>query len=102
LHGDLWSGNVMMDSQGRTVLIDPAVYRGCPEAEWGMIRLFGGVGAGFDEAYQSVYPLADGWQRRAEVYTLYHLLNHLNLFGNAYLAQCEQSARKILLASNRR
>ena len=98
LHGDLWSGNVMTDSEARTVLIDPAVYRGCAEAEFGMIRLFGGVGATFDHAYQTIYPLADGWQRRVEVYVLYHLLNHLNLFGGAYRTQCEESARKILQA----
>ncbi|TWT93686.1 fructosamine kinase family protein [Neorhodopirellula pilleata] len=96
LHGDLWSGNVMRDSHNRTVLIDPAAYRGCAEAEFGMIRLFGGVGAKFDDAYQSIYPLADGWQRRVEVYVLYHLLNHLNLFGNVYLPQCEQSAQRIM------
>jgi fructosamine-3-kinase len=95
IHGDLWSGNVLFDIAGNVVLIDPAVYRGCGEAEFGMLKLYGGVGAAFDEGYQSVLDLPDGWQRRTDVYVLYHLLNHLNLFGGGYLNQCEQLAAKL-------
>lgn len=96
LHGDLWSGNYLADSAGDPVLIDPAVYRGCREMEWGMIRLFGGCGCEFETGYQDVWPMNDGWQRRTNVYVLYHLLNHLNLFGGGYLGQCRSLATQIL------
>lgn len=96
LHGDLWSGNYWFDETGRPVLIDPAVYRGCREAEFGMIRLFGGCPAEFYDAYGEALPMPDGWQRRTSVYVLYHLINHLNLFGGGYLSQCETIAAEIL------
>ncbi|MCG8652857.1 MAG: fructosamine kinase family protein, partial [Pirellulales bacterium] len=64
LHGDLWSGNYLCDVRGQPVLMDPAVYFGCREAEFGMIQLFGGCPQVFYHAYQSTFPLADGWQRR--------------------------------------
>lgn len=96
LHGDLWSGNYLCDARGEPVLVDPAVYRGCPEAEFGMINLFGSCPADFHQAYQSVLAFADGWQRRVSVYVLYHLLNHLNLFGEGYRSQCHSLARQIL------
>lgn len=96
LHGDLWSGNYLCDGNGRAVIIDPAVYYGCREAEWGMIRLFGGCPSEFADGYEREYPLADGWQRRASVYVLYHLLNHLNLFGHSYSSQCESACAEIL------
>lgn len=92
LHGDLWSGNYMSAVGGRPLLIDPAIYYGCREAEFGMVSLFGGCSPEFYEAYQAEWPLASGWQRRVKVYVLYHLLNHLNLFGRGYLAQCESVA----------
>jgi len=96
LHGDLWSGNYLCDSQGEPVIVDPAVYRGCREAELGMIRLFGGCPPAFDRAYQDTFPLPAGWQRRVSVYVLYHLLNHLNLFGRGYLGQCQRLAADLL------
>lgn len=99
LHGDLWSGNVLFDVDGNVVLIDPAVYRGCPEAEFGMLKLFDGVGPAFDEGYQSVVMFPEGWQRRVDVYVLYHLLNHLNLFGASYLKQCERLATRLARTS---
>ena len=98
LHGDLWSGNYLCDRDGQPVIIDPAVYRGCREAEFGMLKLFGSCPAVFYETYQATWPMADGWQRRVDVYVLYHLLNHLNLFGNGYLGQCKSLAAKILRA----
>ena len=98
LHGDLWSGNYLFDSEGQPVLIDPAVYRGCREAEWGMITWFGNCGREFEQAYQEVWPMADGWRRRVGVYVLYHQLNHLNLFGSSYADACHRTAREILRA----
>tara|TARA_R110002049_G_scaffold185580_3_gene353848 strand:- start:94142 stop:94942 length:801 start_codon:yes stop_codon:yes gene_type:complete len=99
LHGDLWRGNYLCDETGNPVIIDPAVYRGCREAEFGMIRLFGSCPASFEQAYDQAFPLPDGWQRRVSVYVLYHLLNHLNLFGRGYLSQCHQVAAEVLQSS---
>jgi protein-ribulosamine 3-kinase len=96
LHGDLWSGNYLCDDSLAPVLIDPAVYHGCREAEFGMLQLFGGCPPSFYEAYQQQFPMPDGWQRRVQVYVLYHLLNHLNLFGSGYLGQCRSVAAEIL------
>lgn len=98
LHGDLWSGNYLCDIEGRPVLIDPAVYYGCREAEFGMLMLFGACPELFYDSYQQVFPMNAGWQRRVNVYVLYHLLNHLNLFGNGYHGQCQQMTEQILRA----
>ncbi len=95
IHGDLWSGNYLCDEQQQPVLIDPAVYRADREAEFGMIELFGSCPRRFYQAYQDTYPLAAGWQQRTQLYVLYHLLNHLNLFGGGYLQQCESLAQRI-------
>ena len=84
LHGDLWSGNVLSDDKSNPVLIDPAVYYGDREAEIAYTELFGGFSTKFYEAYTSVYPLAPGYEARRDIYNLYHLLNHLNLFGESY------------------
>lgn len=90
LHGDLWSGNVHCGPEGRPYLIDPAAYHGWPEADLAMTQLFGGFGAGFLQAYQEVRRLEPGFAQRFPIYNLYHLLNHLNLFGEAYLRQVRQ------------
>lgn len=87
LHGDLWSGNFMVGSNGAPVLIDPAVYYGHREAELAMTHLFGGFDQAFYEAYNAEWPLKPGFKRREAVYTLYHVLNHLNLFGAGYRTQ---------------
>ena len=87
LHGDLWSGNVLSDENGLPVIIDPAVYYGDREAEFGMITLFGGFDARAHASYNSIYPLADGFEDRLDLYRLYHIMNHLNLFGRSYLQQ---------------
>lgn len=89
LHGDLWSGNYLFNHDGEAVLIDPAVYYGHREADLAMTRLFGGLSPAFYKGYQEEYPLKEGWEQRERVYKLYHLLNHLNLFGRAYLAETE-------------
>jgi fructosamine-3-kinase len=87
LHGDLWSGNFLADEHGSPVIIDPAVYYGHREADLAMTMLFGGFDEQFYSAYHEVFPLTDGWKRRIELYKLYHLFNHLNLFGEGYYSQ---------------
>ncbi len=84
IHGDLWSGNVMSDENGDPVLIDPAAYWGWAEADIALTLLFGGFAAAFYEAYSDTRSLEPGWRERVPLYNLYHLLNHLNLFGAAY------------------
>lgn len=96
LHGDLWSGNYISNAVGDPVVIDPAVYYGSREAEFGMIKLFGNCPTSFYHAYNETWAMADGWERRAEVYKLYHLLNHLNLFGGGYQAECIACAESVL------
>ena len=88
LHGDLWGGNVISGPAGEQVLIDPAVYFGHREADLAMTELFGGFGRQFMETYQATWPLEPGYSRRRDLYNLYHLLNHLNLFGRSYLGSC--------------
>ncbi len=85
LHGDLWAGNFMADESGNPVLIDPAVYVGCYEADIAMTELFGGFDISFYEAYFEAKGGMNGYEDRRDLYNLYHLLNHLNLFGSAYL-----------------
>ena len=85
LHGDLWSGNVMCGPDGKAMLIDPAAYVGHAEADLAMTELFGGFPPEFYEAYREVHPLQPGYENRRDLYNLYQLLNHLNLFGPTYL-----------------
>ena len=87
LHGDLWSGNFIVDDQGSACLIDPAVYYGHREADLAMTKLFGGFSPDFYSAYNEIYPLKDGFEYRENIYKLYHVLNHLNLFGGGYYSQ---------------
>jgi protein-ribulosamine 3-kinase len=87
LHGDLWSGNAISDHRGNPAVIDPAVHFGWREAELAMTTLFGSFPEGFYRAYQEVFPLESGFEGRYPIYNLYHLINHLNLFGDTYLAQ---------------
>ncbi len=94
LHGDLWSGNAITDHQGVPAIIDPAVYYGWAEAELAMTDLFGAFPAAFYSAYQEVRPLEAGFKERFPLYNLYHLLNHLNLFGRSYLSSVLSILRK--------
>ena len=87
LHGDLWGGNYLIDEKGFACLIDPAVYYGNREADLAMTKIFGGFDSRFYEAYNEVFPLPDGYQYRENIYKLYHILNHLNLFGGGYYTQ---------------
>lgn len=84
LHGDLWGGN-WASSMGQPVIFDPAVYYGDREADIAMTRLFGGFGQSFYRAYEAHWPKRDGYRERQSIYQLYHVLNHLNLFGSGYL-----------------
>jgi protein-ribulosamine 3-kinase len=94
LHGDLWGGNVMSGPDGEPVLIDPAVYYGHREADLAMTELFGGFGREFFTAYTGEWPLEPGYPDRRDIYNLYHLLNHLNLFGTSYLSSCRSILRR--------
>src|SRR5574344_2926797 len=85
LHGDLWNGNVMCGPDGKAWLIDPAVYVGSREADLAMMQLFGGFPAEFYNAYYDAYPQEKGYEDRRDLYNLYQLLTHLNLFGGTYL-----------------
>ena len=85
LHGDLWSGNFMSDEIGQPMLIDPAVYVGCNEADIAMTELFGGFDRRFYDSYFELMGDVPGYEDRRDFYNLYHLLNHLNLFGSSYL-----------------
>lgn len=87
LHGDLWSGNLAYDPQGRPVIFDPAVYYGDREADLAMSELFGGFSQEFYAAYNEAWPLPPGYPIRKQLYNLYHILNHLNLFGGGYRQQ---------------
>jgi len=96
LHGDLWSGNYCFDSEGSPVIFDPASYYGDREADIAMTELFGGFSNEFYRAYQSAFPLDSGYHTRKTLYNLYHILNHLNLFGHSYLSQAQQMIRQLL------
>ena len=94
LHGDLWCGNFTTGSDGEAWLIDPAAYVGHREADLAMTELFGGYPAAFYDAYKEAHPLRPGYERRRDLYNLYHLLNHLNLFGDSYLDSVRQILRE--------
>jgi protein-ribulosamine 3-kinase len=96
LHGDLWGGNWGALADGSPVIFDPAVYFGDREADLAMTRLFGGFPAGFYQAYEAEWPLPAGHEIRCELYKLYHLLNHLNLFGAAYAGQVDHCLATLL------
>ena len=94
LHGDLWSGNILCDSSQKPVLFDPAAFYGHSEYEFAMTKLFGGFASGFYEAYHEVLPADDATRTRIEIYQVYHLLNHVNLFGRSYWPAIEAIAKK--------
>ena len=95
LHGDLWAGNWGAVA-GEPVIFDPAVYYGDRESDIAMTMLFGGFGRPFYEAYAATWPMAHGHERRLKLYRLYHVLNHLNLFGRSYLGQSVSLLRELL------
>lgn len=87
IHGDLWNGNFMVSTDGVPYLIDPAVYYGHREADIAMTQLFGGFQNEFYHAYNQAFPLEKEWQKRVDIFNLYPLLVHVNLFGGGYAAQ---------------
>jgi fructosamine-3-kinase len=93
IHGDLWSGNVMANRDGDPVIIDPAAYFADREAEFGMMFLFGGFSEDVYRAYESASPLRDNWRETVELYSLYHVLNHFNIFGGHYKRQALEMVR---------
>ena len=94
LHGDLWSGNYIAGNDGEAWLIDPAVSVGHFEAELAMTELFGGFPQSFYGAYYEVNPIDGGYRERRDLYNLYHMLNHLNLFGSSYLGTVRRILRQ--------
>ncbi|GAB4365050.1 MAG: fructosamine kinase family protein [Methylohalobius crimeensis] len=97
LHGDLWSGNAAMTDAGVPVIFDPACYWGDRETDLAMTELFGGFSGAFYDAYESLMPRWPGYETRSMLYNLYHVLNHLNLFGGGYLRQAETLLERLLM-----
>jgi len=89
VHGDLWGGNHIVDNSGEPCILDPAVYFGHRETDIAFTHMFGGFDKKFYEGYNEVYPLANGFEERIDVYNLYPLMVHVNLFGGGYLASVE-------------
>lgn len=98
LHGDLWAGNASVDPTDHPVIYDPACYYGDRETDLAMTELFGGFSSDFYTAYQAEYPLDSGYKTRKTLYNLYHILNHVNLFGSAYVGQAETMIQQLLSA----
>jgi fructosamine-3-kinase len=98
VHGDLWGGNASFLASGEPVIFDPAVYYGDREVDVAMTELFGGFPQEFYDAYNDAWPLSRDYERRKPLYNLYHLLNHLNLFGGGYLEQVRAALRLLARA----
>ncbi|WP_445665341.1 fructosamine kinase family protein [Fodinibius sp. AD559] len=94
LHGDLWGGNYFFDQNGNATIYDPAVYYGHREIELAFTHLFGGFPSNFYSAYEENYPLSSGFSQRKDIYNLYPLLVHTNLFGGSYARQVEGIVRQ--------
>lgn len=95
LHGDLWGGNKGYLADATPVLFDPASYYGDRETDLAFTLVFGGFGDNFYHSYQRAWPLPPGWQKRESLYNLYHFLNHLNLFGSAYLGSVKSVIKSL-------
>ncbi len=100
LHGDLWAGNWLTLAGAEPVVYDPAVYFGDRETDLAMTRLFGGFGPAFYRAYEAAAPLPPGAALRADLYNLYHVLNHANLFAGGYLQQAQALSERLLRAGS--
>ncbi len=96
LHGDLWGGNAAATPAGEPVIFDPAMYFGDREADIAMTELFGGFAPDLHAAYRAAWPLDAGYPVRRNLYNLYHVLNHANLFGGSYGAQAERMIERLL------
>lgn len=96
VHGDLWSGNAAIGSDGAPIIFDPATYYGDRETDIAMTELFGGFGAAFYQGYNEAWQLDSGYQQRKQIYNLYHVLNHFNLFGGGYAGQAQRTISSII------
>lgn len=96
VHGDLWSGNAACTVEGEPIIFDPAAYWGDREVDLAMTELFGGFPDPFYQGYEAAWPLDAGYQNRKNLYNLYHILNHFNLFGGGYGSQASRMLDKIL------
>jgi fructosamine-3-kinase len=96
LHGDLWAGNHAFLAGGTPAIFDPAAYYGDREADLAMTELFGGYSSDFYTAYRTAYPLHQGYALRRDLYNLYHILNHANMFGGGYVRQAEGMMQRLL------
>ncbi|MEM7672836.1 MAG: fructosamine kinase family protein [Verrucomicrobiota bacterium] len=96
LHGDLWGGNVGYDARGVPVIFDPAIYYGDREADLAFTEVFGGFSRRFYESYREKWPLSTGYAKRKDLYNLYHMLNHVNLFGASYADSVESLIHRLI------
>lgn len=96
IHGDLWNGNFLADEHGAPTLIDPAACFASREMDIAMSKLFGGFDREFYQVYQQHYPLVTGWEERIDLYQLYYLLVHVNLFGGGYVQSVRQVLRRFV------
>ncbi|MEO0510155.1 MAG: fructosamine kinase family protein [Verrucomicrobiota bacterium] len=96
LHGDLWSGNAGFLTDGTPVVFDPAAYYGDRETDLAFSEFFGGFPAAFYTAYEREWPLTTGYEKRKDLYNLYHVLNHANLFGGGYASQTSSMISNLL------
>ena len=96
VHGDLWSGNVGTEKNGKGVIFDPASWWADNEVDIAMTKLFGGFRKEFYEEYHRIFPLKNGFEKRIIIYNFYHILNHANMFGGGYLKQVKDYVKAIL------
>tara|TARA_A100001388_G_scaffold147896_1_gene109801 strand:- start:317 stop:1195 length:879 start_codon:yes stop_codon:yes gene_type:complete len=96
IHGDLWSGNVGIEKNGRGVIFDPACWWADNEVDIAMTKLFGGFRKEFYEEYHKIFPIKEGFEKRIIIYNFYHILNHANMFGGSYINQVKNYAKAIL------
>ena len=96
VHGDLWSGNAGMDKNGKGVIFDPASWWADNEVDIAMTKLFGGFRKEFYDEYHKVFPIKNGFEKRIIIYNFYHILNHANMFGGAYIEQVKDYVKAIL------
>ncbi|MGB7274080.1 MAG: fructosamine kinase family protein [Geitlerinemataceae cyanobacterium] len=99
VHGDLWGGNASVTTEGEPVIFDPATYYADREVDIAMTELFGGFSQAFYRGYHAVWALDSGYNRRKNLYNLYHILNHFNLFGSGYAGQAERMIQQLLKIS---
>lgn len=95
VHGDLWKGNAAISSTNKGVIFDPAIYWADREVDLAMTKLFGGFSQDFYEGYESIWPLSKTYKNRVDIYNLYHILNHANMFGGGYKSQSLSLIKKI-------